>query len=87
MPHPTPGAQRAFEISLPPVTSAGLLSSLSPARGWGFKGQCGLRPGESQAPGGRKGKKLKSFPGFFQEEPTPDGADGTSCDVSPDHIL
>lgn len=39
---------------------------------------------ESRAPGARwGGGQLKNLSSFFQEEHTPEGADGTSCDVSP----
>lgn len=43
-----------------------------------------LGPHEPPAP---RGEQLKTLSSFFQEERTPEGADGTSCDVSPDHTL
>ena len=77
-----PGKWRAFETVLLHMTSAGLPSSLPPPRGSGSKVHCGLWPSASYAPRGRKGEKLKNLYSFFQEEHTPEGADGTSCDVS-----
>lgn len=83
MSRPRPGTWRAFEIVLPHVAPAGLPGSLPPYQGQGSKGQSGLWPGESHAPRGRQGEKPKNLSHFFQEEHTPEGADGTSCDVSP----
>lgn len=54
-----------------------------PLSGPGFQRAVCLWPGESHAPRGRQGEKLKNLSHFFQEEHTPEGADGTSCDVSP----